>query len=286
MNGMLRLSIAGAGAATGVFALLSFWPDGQVTSSPVVSPPVTASSSSAPLPAAEALSLPADSTFAGAVDSILKIQSPLPQEQALAGFVDHWVTRDALAAAEQAHHMGSPELRTRLLRLVLEAWTAKDFHAALAWASHLADQVERDASLSCICTTMGARSPAGAVKVAAAFPPNAAPPGLLPNLAAQWMERDPVGAFQWVKQQPPGESRDALMARASFVWSKTNPEEAADLVINDMSPGPAQDEAAMSVLHQWALQDLDAAGKWAAVFPEGSLHTRAMQELDGLKKQP
>jgi hypothetical protein len=41
-----------------------------------------------------------------------------------------------------------------------------------------------------------------------------------------------------------------------------------------MAPGERQTEAAISVLHQWALRDLNAATAWTFTFPEGALRQR------------
>lgn len=51
------------------------------------------------------------------------------------------------------------------------------------------------------------------------------------------------------------------------------------LVATQISQGPAQEEAAICVLHQWALQDINAAQTWAMNFPEDPLRNRAMNEL-------
>jgi len=283
MNRTFRFSITALLIAVGAFALLNFWPDGQTSRSPVTPPIATVSSpvSSSPL-ATSAHSSPANDVSPDVL-SILKIESPVAQNQALAALVNRWVARDPVAAVEQVRHMDSGELQTRLLRLVLQTWATKDFPSALLWTAQLTDRTERDTARSCICMTLASRSPSGAVKAAAALPPDEEPPGLLPNLVAQWMDRDPLPAFEWIKQQPSGNFRDSLIAHASFVWSKTNPDEAADLVVNDMSPGPAQDEAAISVLHQWALQDPEGAQKWVARFP-GDLRSRAQQELNGVNQ--
>ena len=50
-----------------------------------------------------------------------------------------------------------------------------------------------------------------------------------------------------------------------------------------MEPGPMQNEAMLSVLHQWAKSDLAAASDWAGNLPTGVLRDRAMNELAGLQ---
>jgi hypothetical protein len=41
----------------------------------------------------------------------------------------------------------------------------------------------------------------------------------------------------------------------------------------------------MSVLHQWALLNPTQALAWAQLFPEGTLKTRALKEVENLSGQ-
>ena len=52
--------------------------------------------------------------------------------------------------------------------------------------------------------------------------------------------------------------------------------------MNQIPPGAAQDEAIMTVLNQWANQDLIAATDWVKQFPDGPLQVRALNELEGM----
>ena len=56
----------------------------------------------------------------------------------------------------------------------------------------------------------------------------------------------------------------------------------ARLAVADISPGPARDEAMISVLHQWALRDPETAKAWADSFRDDKLKTRALAEIQGL----
>jgi len=283
MNRILKFLLAGFLPAAAIFTMMSCWPV-QEPPAPMVS--ATASlTQGTPVPTPTVQRLPADTAFDAALAPILNIPQPSLQNEALAALTEKWVARDPEATANYARQATPRELADRLMRLVLSYWAVQDFHSALSWAAKLNDE-ERARAISEVCTKLAERSPAAAVQALVSGHFEHEPSGLLQNLTAQWMERAPSAAFQWLKQQPPGGEHDGLMARAAFVWSKTNPEEAADMVLNHMSPGPEQDEAAISVLHQWALDDLDGAEKWAQDFPEGSLHARAMHELEGVKRQP
>jgi hypothetical protein len=105
---------------------------------------------------------------------------------------------------------------------------------------------------------------------------------VLESLAQQWAIADTPGALAWAGNLPASGERDQFLSRIAFVESQENPVAAASLVVDQISPGSAQDEAAMSVLHQWAGRDLTAAADWVARFPEGPLRTRARNELAGI----
>jgi hypothetical protein len=102
------------------------------------------------------------------------------------------------------------------------------------------------------------------------------------NLVQQWADQDLRSAYVWTLGQPAGDGRTAMLSRVALVWSKTAPAEAAEIVVNQMPPGPQQTEAVMSVLHQWALRDPGATIKWVERFPPGPLRERAITELEGL----
>ncbi|HEY8901926.1 MAG TPA: hypothetical protein VIM61_16050 [Chthoniobacterales bacterium] len=106
---------------------------------------------------------------------------------------------------------------------------------------------------------------------------------LLENLAAQWATRDFEAAHDWAQQQEDREMRDAFLARIAFIGSQSDPATAAKIVASEMAPGPRQDEAAISVLHQWALRDVDTSAAWAAAFPD-NLRKRAMAEIEGIRE--
>lgn len=102
--------------------------------------------------------------------------------------------------------------------------------------------------------------------------------GALANLAHQWAATDLRGARAWIGAQPPGEMKAQLAARIGYLWSRTEPENAANYVLDEIPPGENQVEAVISVLHQWAESDRRGAMAWAQAFPQGELRERAMRE--------
>lgn len=173
--------------------------------------------------------------------------------------------------------------RENRIRDFLSAWAIRDAEAALDWVSSVEDSAARRSALSNVCMAVAENDPRRAVTLALAHGADKDDlGGLLEYLTMQWCERETAAVVEWAQAQPRGDWRDRLLSRVSFVLSKSDPAAAADLV-SDLEPGAVQDEAAMAVLHQWALQDSDAALQWAEAFSEPNLRDRALAEISNLR---
>lgn len=130
---------------------------------------------------------------------------------------------------------------------------------------------------------MAETNPAAAVKLAHSLDATNRSNGMMENLVQKWAGADLTTAAGWVESQTQGEERDRLLERVAFVQGDTDPASALQMVANKISPGPIQDEASMSVLHQELEQDFYTGSGWLdTLFPEGSpLHDRAQQEIAG-----
>ena len=106
-------------------------------------------------------------------------------------------------------------------------------------------------------------------------------PGLLTTLVLRWAEQDFAGALGWVRAQARGTVRDQTLARLAYLRARSDPLAAARLVVADIAAGPARDEAIISVVHQWALQDAEAAELWARSLTNEPLRQRALAEVEG-----
>ena len=176
----------------------------------------------------------------------------------------------------------SAELEKYRLLRSLRAWAAKDPEAALAAAMKLPEGDERDQALSSVCLGLAETNPAEAVKLAQTLNLGKQPGAVMANLVQQWAGTDLSSTLDWANGQPAGDQRDGFTTRIAYVMSQSNPADAANLVVNQISPGPTQDEAVMMVVNQWAHQNLAAAATWVKEFPSGSLQARAAAELEGI----
>ena len=217
------------------------------------------------------------SDFAGEIQKTLELKHSGERSRALDKLLHEWVIRDAPAAARFVREL-KPPLREDVMRCLVKSWALHDAPAVLAWASRLPDPSERAFTLSQACMQMSDRDPRGAIQETIKYQLHEANNGLLENLTAQWATEDLSAAFEWVSHQPAGELRDKLMLHVALVCSKIAPAEAARLVLDQIPAGANQNEAVISVVFQWALQDKDGAKAWAQLFPEG-LRQRAMNEI-------
>ena len=159
----------------------------------------------------------------------------------------------------------------------LREWARQSPAEALTWLPSAPAGETRDIVAEIVCARVAESNPSEAVSLAESYSGGCS--NLLENLVHQWTERDEPAATAYALQKPPGEERDRLLSRVAFTRSKGYPADAAKLVAEWISPGDVQNEAAISVLHQWALRDPKAALAWAQLFPEESLRDRALKEV-------
>ena len=132
------------------------------------------------------------------------------------------------------------------------------------------------------CLTLAEHDPLAAIELALKHNLTADDPGLLTSLLMQWATRDFDAAYEWTKTQEAGAWRDNTMAHLGYLRAQTDPLAAARLVVADISVGRARDEAIISVVHQWALRDAEAAGLWAGALADEALRQRATAEVAGI----
>lgn len=161
-------------------------------------------------------------------------------------------------------------------------WARNFPDEALAWLGKAPDGEQRDAVAEIALPQLSATNAAAAMNLAERYfgnSTNRVTQYLLNCLAQQWAGQDFPTASNWALSQPAGEHRDYLVQRLAMVLSETKPDDAAKLVSEQMLPGPTQNEAAISVIYQWARKDANGALAWAESFPAGDLRDRAISEV-------
>jgi len=165
----------------------------------------------------------------------------------------------------------------------LRQWARQDPDAAWGWVLKQPDDDRRVEMLEELCYEIAQDGdPARAVALADKL--HLTSHGTLANLEQQWAQNDLPAAREWAVAKPAGDEKNELLERVAYVWASADPENAARFVVEKMSPGNAQTEAAISVLHQWALRDFNGARAWVELFPEGEIRERAVNELAGVRE--
>lgn len=132
------------------------------------------------------------------------------------------------------------------------------------------------------CLELADTDPLAAIDMAVANQLHDVDPGLIASLMTRWAAQDFDGAYEWTRTQEPGAWRNDILGRLAFLRAQTAPIAAARLVVTDIPAGHARDEAMISVIHQWALKDTEAAGLWARSLDNDRLRERATAEVAGV----
>lgn len=186
------------------------------------------------------------------------------------------------AATSIVARLKAGSVRDQSIRFMMETWAATDTRKALEWASSLEDQAEREFAVGEGFREIGRNDPRLALEWldAGEFP---AGPGAGMELIRSWASTDPQAAISWLESHPsPDLQRDSRWSALASVLAETSPTVAAAIVSERIRLENIQTEAAIAVLHQWALRDADGAVAWVAQFPEGQLRSRAEAELSGI----
>jgi hypothetical protein len=199
---------------------------------------------------------------------------------ALEALLPDLIKRDPAAAAELALGLAEWERREQALRKVADTWAASDPHAAVAWAAGLENEFERIMCVGSACTKISRAEPALAVSLAWSVYGLRESPHIC-FLAGYWLASDRPAAEAWIMNISDPHLRDRMWSEAALNLGSVSPEQAAILAAEKISPGPLQEEAVISALHQWVLTDRQAAAAWVELFPEGPLRERAEGELFG-----
>lgn len=207
--------------------------------------------------------------------------------QATAGMQKHQTSRALLLSRSLRLEPASEQPSTTELRPTVppddpdecRQWARENPELALAWLACAQEGPQRDALVETVCAKIAESNPAQAVALAEQYAPNNT--YLLANLVYQWFQRD-ANARAYALAKPKGEQRDHLLARIALARAKEDPIDSAMLVVQEITPGEIQNEAAMSVVHQWALRDPTRVLGWVELFPEGDLRTRALNEIENI----
>lgn len=191
------------------------------------------------------------------------------------------IESDPNAAVELANVQQNSSIREEMRHRIAQYWTPQDPFAALSWARQLSDVRERELIIADVCHQISQIAPSEAVRIASEVESRGNSSTAVENLVLQWAIRDPNGADGWVSSLEDSVQRDRMLLRLATLRAQEDPLDAAKMVAERMTGGVDQEEATISVLHQWSLRDAASAREWVEIFPEGGLRERALVEIEG-----
>lgn len=169
-------------------------------------------------------------------------------------------------------------IREQLLRRTAHTWSAVNLQGAIAWAKEVNDDGERADATAEIVSQVGQADPGRAIEVSDALGVGRNN-GTVEHIAHLWAIQDLQSALDWTEAQPPGPQRDQILARIVTVEAERSPADAANTVLQQMSPGPAQTNAMAPIIREWSIRDMAAASTWIQDLPQGPLRDLANGEL-------
>lgn len=169
--------------------------------------------------------------------------------------------------------------RENAIRELAHEWAAEDPVAAERWAAAFKDPDDWERAMTHVCLEVAGRNPREAIEIVQWYELN---PGMIDSIVGQWGISDFEVAADWVRELPAGILQENALARLALVRAETSPDQAASMVSTSLAAGPAQEEAAIAVLHQWLRQDPEAARQWVDLFPDGKVKERARAEIEGM----
>lgn len=190
--------------------------------------------------------------------------------------------RDVAVAADLARDLEPWAQRQQALLLVANAWADSDPEAGAEWCRNLGDPEEQLYCLRALCNRLATTDPARAMTLVdkrGGVDTNA----LAQDIMQHWPRKDLKAAMAWVENRRDPEQKDSLWNHLALSLAEVDPQQAANLAAERIVSERIQDEAVISVVHQWVLKDRKAAAEWVELFPEGPLRERARGELINLR---
>ena len=191
--------------------------------------------------------------------------------------------RDPRRTARFIELQSPSKRRDVLIRHFSRLWGETDPEAALAWAQALPEAQESNLARRAVCLSLSQTNPAAAVERCAANDAGSEGQADFQGIFQAWAESDPDSAGEWLDAQPASARLDRLRQRYVHVLAKTNPREALRMTEEGFTVPADRDEAVLAVLHQWGLQDPNAARDWVGSYAPDELKARALAELEGLE---
>ena len=130
-----------------------------------------------------------------------------------------------------------------------------------------------------VCETTARTNPLAAIDAAAGLAPSPSRDQALAHAVSEWADTQPEQAAEWAAQVPDPALRNELLAAVAVASAEEHPEFAGELAVTNLTAGPVQNNALVSVVQRWAQSAPEAAADWVSEFPEGPVRSAAAENL-------
>jgi hypothetical protein len=211
---------------------------------------------------------------------LLRLQSGLASAGALGIRLMHrWAESDTLSAADWVRALPANPWRNEAMNIVAITWANRDLGAVVAWARELPEEADQLRSLQAVADEAVRSHPVESLQLAVDLPADRKSDGVILRATSEWAARDASGAANWARQIEDGILRQEVLAGIATAWAETDPQSAAFVVSEELSPGSLQSNAVVCVAQRWAQQEPEAAASWVERFPVGELKRVAIENV-------
>jgi len=192
--------------------------------------------------------------------------------------VRRWAESDPSGAGDWATRMPPGPARQQAVREVAIAWADRALSESVAWVRQLPEE-DRAGGLLAVAYEAARQAPLEALKLALELAPDKEREELIACSIRQWAALSPQAAADWAGRiEDPALREQALMGIA-ITWGESDPRAAAELALDRLPAGRAQEDAVVGIVQHWAQREPERAAAWVAEFPAGSLRDAAMDNL-------
>jgi hypothetical protein len=195
---------------------------------------------------------------------------------------DHWATTNPRDAAAWAQCQGDPETCRCFLTVAALRWAAIDLKEAAAWGQSLPEGSLQTEIMTAMASEAVRADPVEALRLAADLPISNAQSDLVCRAAAEWALSDLDSVLTWTGQIKDENLKQRVIEEIAVASADQDSAGAAQIVLEQMSPGMGQDRAIVSIVQRMVQTDPAGASAWVSQFPNDSLGVDSIDNLVNL----
>ena len=222
-----------------------------------------------------------------AIDWASNLQDPTLRQRALRGSVGVWARTDPSAASEFALNIKNPYERHGVIESVARRWARQETSESLEWALSMQDE-DRNRATRSIIEEIADYDPKQAAEVLSEISSSLSSDGtggrlhrdIASEVAERWASTNPEEAAEWIVDLPESHHiKHEAAQRVADRWASANPEAAAEWAVELPESDNIRRQAVERVADRWLKYDSLSASEWIADMPAGKARDAATGEL-------